>query len=96
MYAIDSPVESLEDRDSQKERSNVFDIGDEQTDRFFETFKAPDDLEEVAAVETDCSHSFKDTVQNEIATWQLNLEESKTCYDIEIWDGFGRFCFVKK
>ena len=34
MYAIDAPVKSLEDRNSQKERSNVFDIGDEETDRF--------------------------------------------------------------
>ena len=34
MYAIDAPVKSLEDRNSQKERSNAFDIGDEETDRF--------------------------------------------------------------
>ena len=56
MYEIDAPVQSFEDRDSQEERSNTFDIGDEETDCFFETFKAPDDLEgEVAAVETDCT-----------------------------------------
>ena len=35
MYEIDAPVESLEGRDSQKERNNVFDFGDEETDRFF-------------------------------------------------------------
>ena len=34
MYAIDAAVESLEDRDSQKKRSSVFDIGDEETDGF--------------------------------------------------------------
>ena len=43
MYAIDGPVESLEDRDSQKQRSNVSDTGDEETDLLFETFKPPDD-----------------------------------------------------
>ena len=77
MYEIDAPVQSLEDRDSQGERSNTFDIGDEETDRFTETFKAPDDLEgEVAAVETDCTCNFKGIVQDEIETLQLNLEES--------------------
>ena len=43
MYAIDGPVESLEDRDSQKQRSNVSDTGDEETELFFETFRSPDD-----------------------------------------------------
>ena len=44
---------------------------------FFETFKAPNDLEgEVAAVETDCTCNFKGTVENEIETLQLNFEES--------------------
>ena len=78
VYEIDAPVQSLEDRDSQEERSNVFDIGDEETDRFFETFKVPDDLEgEVAAVETNCASNFEGIVQNEIETLQLNLEESR-------------------
>ena len=76
-YAIDAPVELLEDRDSQKDRSNVFDIQDEKTDQFFETFKLRDDLEvELAAVETDCTCNFKGIVQNGIETLELNLEDS--------------------
>ena len=76
IFPVDSRVVPTENSELHEKDNSVYDIGDEELDRLFESFREPYGLEKDSiAVDGSCKCNLKKIIQDEIEHLQLKLKE---------------------
>ena len=96
MFPVDSQVVPTKNSEL-REKDSVYDIGDEEADRFFESFREPYGLEKDSiAVDGSCKCNLKKIIQDETEHLQLKVEEAIRVLCLRHPDRFWRILFKQK
>lgn len=97
MFPVDSQVVPTENSELHEKDDRVYHIGNEEADRFFESFKEPYGLEKDSiAVDGSCKCNLTKIIQDEIEHLQLRLEDTIRALCYRHQDRFWRILFKQK
>lgn len=97
MFPDDSQVVPTESSELHEKDDSVYHIGDEEADRFFESFKEPYGLEKDSiTVDGSCKCNLKKIIQDEIEHLQLRFEDTIRALCYKHPDRFWRILFKQK
>ena len=97
MFPVDSQVVPTGNSKLYEKDNSVYDVGDEEADRFFKSFRQPYGLEKDSiAVDASCKCNLKKIIQDEIELLQLKLKEPVKVLCHRHPDRFWKILFKQK